>query len=239
MMWALLLAVLLAQDDWIAKLGSDDVDVRAEAKRKLVEGGEKGLPALRKALQGAKDADLKARLLEIMARVGRAQAPAGVKIEIVLPKDPPTLERVWSEDFKVAIRVTNGNDFEVVVWSSFVLEVFDAAGKESPHATYIGAGIRPSGCFLKEGKWITLEPGKSADASSSLKNWTLDFRVVQLGWNLPRAGAYTLACTTSYSRQEFVGRCKGCKERHDDPESPWNRALDLKRTAKAALVVKE
>jgi hypothetical protein len=239
--WILAGAMLstLTQDveGWIVKLASDDVEARAQAKRNLIEAGDRVIPAIRKSLEGAKDVDLRARLREILARVARAEAAGGVKIEIVPLKDPPTVKEVNGKDFKVTLRFTNENDFEVVLWPYFEHEVFQSDGKAAVRTLKIGFGVRPEGCFLKSAQWLIIEPKKSAEISAPLSYNELEFRMMN-GWKFD-AGEYALVFRSSYSRENFVKRCRDKCDNHGDPEKLWNRALDLERTVKGTLTVRE
>jgi hypothetical protein len=59
-----------------------------------------------------------------------------------------------------------------------------------------------------------------------------------IGWQLA-AGKYQLVFTYELDRKAYKALCNsGCKH-HDDPDRPWNKAVEMKRTIKAVLKVKE
>lgn len=72
-MWSLLLIILAAAQDaevdrLVARLGDDAPAAREEAERKLIEKGERALPALRRALESA-DPEVRARAQTAVARI--------------------------------------------------------------------------------------------------------------------------------------------------------------------------
>jgi hypothetical protein len=135
------------------------------------------------------------------------------------------------------IRITNKGTEEATLWPFVSLKIRNEKGEEPKPSTNLGRwGRRKSACFLEAVTFLTLEPGKSIEWPVRPDRYMHDPASI-LGWKLA-AGDYTLTARYSYSRADFVARCKLECESHPDPGRPWNRALELSREATLKITVK-
>ncbi len=228
-----------AQDEfapWIAKLLDKDPEVQEIGQRILLVRGTPALAALRRAREATEDPDAKARLTGLIQRIEQRE-PHGLLFQAGLPKMRLTLGLVNSASFKYALTVRNRSDKTVVLWPFFRLRVLDADGREVGPTSRIGRfGARRSKNLLAGIRFKTLEPGKSWSFQESLARYMHDPDWIT-GWKLPKAGTYTLEFTYEYDRAVQKKRCDPKWELLDDPDQPWNRALEFKHVFRTEMSV--
>lgn len=238
----LLLSLFAFQDvdDWIKKLGADEIEARDEAAKKLAEKGEEALPKLKEALKTAKD-EHKLRIEAVVDRIERAALDKKIKIEIVLPAEAPTLKALKKGRDLLSLKFTNESDRDVVLFAYAPMSVKDADGKDVERNSNLGRwGGRAKSCFLEEqqGMFMTIPAGKSKEIDFGITSYMLDPGVIT-GWKLPKAGTYGLQIHLKFAKADFVRRCKCGAASHADAKSPWNQAVELDRTVEAKLEVKD
>jgi hypothetical protein len=168
-----------------------------------------------------------------------ASAPAADRItfELVAPAPESRPAGGGAQRPVAVIRITNERKEAVTIWPLVEIRIRDANGEDLKPSSSIGRwGRRREPCFLEAVKFVTVEPGRSVEWPVRLERYVHDPGAI-VGWKL-KPGEYTVTARWSFSREEFVGRCKlGC-ESHADPKRPWNLALEVRRDATLAVQVK-
>jgi hypothetical protein len=163
---------------------------------------------------------------------------AAIKIEVVVPKVPVPLADIQDGNTGITLCFKNEGKQPAVLWPFVGLRVLDAKGKEAAQNMQLGRfGLTLKDCFLEEIPFWTVKPGAVKEIKVGLAPYIHDPRIIH-GWDLA-AGKYQLVFTYQYDRKAFKAQCQhGCKH-HDNPERPWNKAIEMKQTVKANLTVKE
>jgi len=209
--------------------GLNDPQRHDRSRDVLLWIGTPALPELQAALAAAQDPERRKDLEGLIAEI-RKREPHGLRFECGLPKMRLTLGLVNGKEFQYVLRVRNQSSETVTLFPYLRLRVLDPEGREVAPASRIGRhGLRFHDCFLEELKFVTLQPGETWSVDDGLASYMHDPEFIT-GWKLPAAGKYTLEFTYAYDRAALKKRCNaGCKA-HDDPERPWNRALELTHT---------
>ena len=243
----LLMLAILAQDalagevdTLLAELSSEKIEIRSEARRKLVERMKtaerpKARALLAERLKAAKDDEVRGALAEAWEPLATLD---DLSLELVLPAAPVSLREARTS-FKFKVRMRNVSPARIVLSDYRAFAVFGADGKETSHSLAIGRwGTRPNGCFLELQPFLALAPGEVRDAEAGLKFYDQDPEMM-LGWSLPAPGTYTLRVTYGFDRKEFRSHCRSGCAGHDDPGRPWAKALEGAKAVEAKLVVRE
>ncbi|MHC4952837.1 MAG: hypothetical protein ACYTGZ_03035 [Planctomycetota bacterium] len=222
----------------IHQLSSEDAAVRKRARASLLWMGTPALPKLREAEKGTKDKEFKARLTAIIQEIVKRE-PHGLKFHVGMPKMRLTLDLVRGREFRYAVTVTNHGDKEVVLYPYLSLRVLDPAGKPVKYARHLGRGGRRRGNKnpLETIKFVTVKPGERWSFTESVAQYMHDPKFIN-GWQIPKAGKYTLEFTYSFDRDALKKRCDPDWELLDHPKSLWNRALTMTHTFRGEMKVK-
>lgn len=149
----------------------------------------------------------------------------------------PTRRQVNSGRFTVKVKITNNSDQPVTVWPCLAVQVFDADDKPVKKSMNIGAsGVRFADSQLEGFKYRELAPGKSYEIVVKLDQYTYDADFVS-GWKITRPGKYRIAMKYEFDREAAKKKYgKGCKVL-DEPDRPWNRAIEFSKSAEVVLDV--
>jgi hypothetical protein len=160
---------------------------------------------------------------------------AGLSLELILPDGPLELRAAHETPF--TIRLINQTDQPQVVWPYVSLQVLDAAGETVRATTNFGRwGRTQEPCFLREVHFVTIAPGEAHEVTATVGSYMWDPGSI-MGWELPGPGTYSLTVTHAYQRAPFTKRCQQPCGDHDQPETPWNQAVEARLTAQRQLVV--
>jgi hypothetical protein len=164
------------------------------------------------------------------------QAP-DLKITLEQPKGDPTLEEVNTGRHTLTVKFENAGKADVLLWPYLSLEVLDSEGKPVRRSMRIGRwGLRKSASIIEDITFLALKPGESKQYKIRLDGYAYDADAIT-GWRLPAAGEYRLVFHYKYNRDEAKKRYgKGCKTL-ENPDMPWNRALEVDRKLEAKLKV--
>jgi hypothetical protein len=221
---------------WLKLLLSPEAADQARAHRVLVAQGTPALPALKKALSEARDEREKARVSAIIGEVEKRE-PHGLRFNAGMPKMRLTLNLVNGDDFEFALSIRNLGGKPVVLWPYLSLRVLDAKGNQLKIASRIGRyGLRQSENLLEEIPFVTLAPGKIWSAKAKLSRYMYDPPWIT-SWSVPAAGTYTMEFTYEFDRAAAKKGCKQDWPKLNDPDQPWNKALELKHTFSTTITV--
>jgi hypothetical protein len=190
---------------------------------------------LRDTLPVVKEAEVRAVLLDAL---DRTRSLEDVSLEAVFPRESLTVREAGSSNTRFRMRVRNGDEDELVVVRDFAPELLDPDGKRVETCLCIGAGLRPSGCFLEASTFLVIPPGHVIEWEESLAAYRGQARVLQ-GWQPARAGTHVLRFTLAFDREAFRKRCRDGCATHGLPDRPWNRAVEGSRSFETRLVLRE
>lgn len=223
----------------VAPLGSEKPEEREAARtqlRALVGRNRKVLRMLvNDLLETQKDPEVRAALIDAVARTYSME---DLSFEAVFPKESLTVREAGSSNTRFRIRLRNTDEEEIALIRDFKLTVLDPEGKPLQTSTYIGAGLRPSGCFLAAAPFLRIPAGHVMEWEEILSSYGGEMRVFQ-GYEPPKPGVYTLRFTVGFDREAFKKLCRDGCAGHDLPDKPWNHALEGKRTFDVKLTVRE
>lgn len=223
----------------VAQLGSEKPEERAAAQAELAKLIARDRKLLRGMIEEALEEEKDAEVREALARAtARTYSLDDVTLEVQFSKPALTVREAGSSKTQFRMRVRNADAGEIVLVRDFGLEVLDPEGKALGTSAYIGAGIRPSGCFLKAAPFITIPGGHVLEWEECLSAYGSEMRAFK-GYEPPRPGAYTLRFTYAYDAAAFKAHCTDRCPGHEDLERPWNRALAGKKVFEVKLVVRE
>jgi hypothetical protein len=229
----LLAAPLLAGgfDALIGKL--KDPGTRESAARALVAQGTPALDELRAA---AADDALKGCIDAIVKEI-EAREPHGLRFHAGVPRMRLTLGHVNGDEMKLAIGVVNRGKETVVLWPYLSMRLLDAKGQEVKPKLHQGRwGRGRSKRWLEEVKYVKLAPGETWGFETALSRYMHDERWID-GWELPEPGTYTIEVTYRFDRAAEKKGCDPAWDALDDPEQPWNRALEMTHVFTAEMTV--
>lgn len=231
-----LLCVPLLAGEFDALIGKlRDEGTREGAARALVAQGTPALPELRAA---AADPALKEQVDAIVKEI-EAREPAGLRFNVGVPKMRLSLAYVNSDEMKVSITIRNRGNETVVLWPYLSMRILDANGKEVKRCQHIGRwGLGRNKQWLANLKYVTLAPGEAWDLATPLANYMHDEKWIE-GWKIPEPGTYTLEVTYRFDRAAAKGTCDPGWDALNDPEKPWNRALEMTHSFTGEMVVAE
>ena len=227
----LLAAPLLAGefDAMIAKL--KDPATREQASRTLVAEGTPALDELRAA---AKDPALKERIEGIVKEI-EAREPKGLRFHAGVPKMRLTLDHVNGDGMKLSIGVTNRGREAVVLWPYFSMRILDANGRMVGRKLHIGRwGLGRPERWLEDVAYVKLAPGEQWGFTTPLSRYMHDDTWVE-GWEVREPGTYTIEVTYRFDRA--AAKKRSTWDGVDDPEKPWNRALEMTHVFTAEMTV--
>ena len=216
----------------IERLGDDDVQVREEAARKLIQLG----PLAKRQLQAARqstDPEIAGRAQDVLGII------YGVRFTLKGAR-----KGVISGTMATAIvvRVTNVTSKEVIHHRKgfkLTLRLLELK-EEAPDKFNLwarGGGRAGSGCILSEGDFVQLKPYESHHVKEQDVR-TLDLEIApdllskdpDLAWKLWTSrgvkmlrGRYAIVMTYRYNRADYVSVCSKKCPTHDDPRMMWNR----------------
>lgn len=231
---ALLLAAPLLAGEFDALIGQlRDPATREGATRSLVA---QGTPALEELRAAAADAALKERIEGIVKEI-EAREPHGLGFTAGVPKMRLTLGYVNSKEMKLAIGVRNRGTETVVLWPYFSLRLLDANGREVTRKLRQGRwGLGRSKRWLEDVKYVTLAPGEKWGFTTPLSLYVHD-DTWREGWEVGEPGTYTIEVTYRFDRAAAKKGSDPAWKALDDPEQPWNRALEMTQVFTAEMVV--
>jgi hypothetical protein len=233
----LLLALPLLAGDLgplLAKL--KDPAAREEAARSLIERGTPALRELREAADA--DAALKEHVDAIAEEIRRRE-PHGLRFHAGVPRMRLTLAHVNGDGMKLSIGVTNRGTETVVLWPCFSLRLLDANGAEVKRSLHIGRwGRGRSKRWIEDVKYVELPPGAKWGFETPLSRYMQDETWIE-GWEVKEPGTYTIEVTYRFDRQSVKKTCDPEWDALDDPEKPWNRALEMTHVFTAEMTVAE
>jgi hypothetical protein len=227
----LLAAPLLAEDldGLLAKLR--DPATREAAARALVEKGTPALDGLRAA---ASDPAIDAIIKEIEAR-----EPKGLLFRVGVPRMQLKLAHVNGDAMKLSIGVVNRGKETVVLWPYLSMRLLDANGQEVKRKLRQGRwGRGRSERWLEQVKYAKLAPGETWEFTTRLSRYMHDEKYIE-GWEVPEPGTYTIEVTYRFDRAAAKKGCDATWEALDDPQQPWNRALEMTHVFRAEMTVAE
>jgi len=220
-------------DAFIKKL--KDPATRESATRVLIAQGTPALEALKAA---AADPALKEHVDAIVKEI-EAREPKGLRFNAGVPKMQLTLAYVNGEDMKLAIGVENRGGETVVLWPYLSMRILDAKGQDVKKSLNIGRwGRGRSKRWLEDLKYIELAPGAKWGTVTPLSRFMLDEEFIE-GWEVPGPGTYTIEITYRFDRAKVKKTCDPEWDALDDPEKPWNRALEMTHVFTAEMTVAE
>ncbi len=229
-----LLAVLLLAGQFDALIGKlRDPATREGAARALVA---EGTPALGELRAAAADAALKECVDAIVKEI-ESREPRGLRFHAGVPKMRLTLADVNANDFKLAIGVVNRGTETVVLWPYLSLRLLDAKGQEVKRKLRQGRwGLGRSKRWLEDVEYVTLAPGETWGFTTPLSLYVHD-DTWREGWEVREPGTYTVEVTYRFDRARAKKGCDPEWEALDDPEQPWNRALEMTHVFTAEMTV--
>jgi hypothetical protein len=162
-----------------------------------------------------------------------------VNITASLTEASPTLRQVNRGTFEVALTIENTDNGDLVLWPFLAVQVLDAKGRPVARSQNIGRwGDRNAPSVLEEIPFVELQPGKALEIQVQLHRYLHDAEAIT-GWQLPGSGNYQLVLRYKYDRTTTKKKYgAGCKM-INDPDRPWNRAVEVDKTTKVKLAVRE
>ena len=230
----LLLAAPLLAGEFDAAIGKlRDPATREAASRSLVE---QGTPALEELRAAAADPALKESIDGIVKEIG-AREPHGLLFRAGVPNMRLDLAHVNGDKMKVSIGVTNRGKENVVLWPYLSLRLLDAKGQEVGKKLHIGRwGRGRSKRWLADVGYARLAPGETWEFTTPLSRYMHDEKFIE-GWEVPEPGTYTIEVTYRFDRAAAKKGSDPAWDALDDPQQPWNRALEMTHVFKAEMTV--
>jgi hypothetical protein len=221
---ARLLVILLLAGEFDAQVEKlRDPLTREGAARALVAAGTPALAELRAA---AADPALKECVLAIVKEIG-AREPHGLRFSAGVPKMRLTLADVNGKEMKLAIRVVNRGSEAVVLWPYFSLRILDANGQEVKPGLKQGRwGLGRPKRWLQDVDYARLAPGEKWGFTTPLSLYVHD-DTWREGFEVREPGKYTIEVTYRFDRAKAKMGSDQEWDALDDPEQPWNRALEM------------
>lgn len=218
-------------DPLLAKL--KDPAAREAAAKSLVERGTPALPELRAA---AADAALKEHVEAIVKEI-EAREPHGLLFRAGVPRMRLTLAHVNGDAMEVSIDVANRGTETVVLWPYLSLRLLDAKGEPVGRNYHVGRwGRGRSKQWIADLEYVKLAPGEKWGFTTPLSRYVRDEAWIE-GWEVPEPGTYTIEVTYRFDRAAAKKTCDPAWEKLDDPEQPWNRALEMTHVFTAEMTV--
>jgi len=222
----------------LTPLGAEKPEEREAARAELARLVARNRKVMRMLLydllEEQEDAEVRAALIQGLSKTYSME---DLSLEVLFPKESLTVREAGSSNTRFRMRVRNNDDEELVLIRDFKLEVLGPEGKPLKTSTYIGAGVRPSGCFLAAAPFLRIPAGHVMEWDECLSAYGAEMRVYQ-GYEPPRPGTYTLRFTVAFDRAAFKKACRDGCVGHDQAEQPWNCALEGKRTFDVKLSVR-
>jgi len=212
-----------------------DPATRESATRALIA---QGTPALEELRAAAADPAIKEQVEAIVKEIEERE-PHGLRFTAGVPKMRLTLADVNREDMKVSIGVQNRGTETIVLWPYLSMRILDVNGQEVKKSTNIGRwGRGRSKRWLEDLKYIELAPGAKWATVTPLTRFMFDESFIE-GWEVPEPGTYTIEFTYRFDRAKAKKTCDPEWDALDDPEKPWNRALEMTHVFTAEMTVAE
>lgn len=167
-----------------------------------------------------------------------AASNKSLKMTAVTPMSPLTVRSVNSEKFLISVLIKNVSTKPVVIYPHMTIELFDSDDQAVKKTLAIGRnGFRISNSALEGIHFVTLANGESHEIKVNLKRYRYD-PVFISGWKIRRPGKYSIKLQYKFDRKQVkkdFGR--GCVS-IDDPNQPWNKAIEMDQTQFVKLNVK-
>jgi len=218
-------------DSLIGKLR--DPETRESATRVLVA---RGTPALGELRAAAADPGIKECVEAIVKEIEKRE-PHGLRFNAGVPKMRLTLAYVNSDDMSLSVSVRNLGPETLVLWPYFSMRILDANGAEVKKSVHLGRwGRGRSARWLEGVEYVTLEPGRNWGFTTPLSRYMHDDTWIE-GWEVPEPGTYTIELTYHFDRAAAKKSCDPKWDALDDPEKPWNRAVEMTHVFTGEMVV--
>ncbi len=223
---------------WIEELGSDSIEVREKATRKLLETGATAKPYL-EAAAATSDPEVSARARCVLNRL--------FPLRIAFDFDPARGDATKPLSFSIAFVATDeGGRLFHPAGLSYRVELLELRGEARGCCSWLrGSGRWSSHCLLSDSDFVRLDPdeahesrqedvrGHSIEVSQDVLRKNPESRNWALGW----PGRYRVTAEYRFSRKAYRDQCdKGCSG-HDDPSMPWNRCPEASLRAQAEFVI--
>jgi hypothetical protein len=166
-----------------------------------------------------------------------AQKPQSLSLSVDLPNMRPTVAEFNEGQFKVVVTITDCGRDNVVVWPYFSIKILDAKGEPVPPSRQSSRYMRSNErSVLEEMDFVNLRPGQAYGVEVNFRVGMNDPQVIT-SYQLPGKGEYTLQFNYHFDReaikQQFGVGCKNL----DDPDRPWNRAVDFAKKVEVKIDV--
>lgn len=185
-----------------------------------------------------------AGILLIFGAVGEAANPKPspaqepvLEFQVEGPKSPVSLAEVNSRALAITFKIRNLSDREVVVWPFLELHLIAPDGKPLQRALNRGRFGASAGSLIESINFVTIAAGKAHEMKFNLRLFEYDLMTLT-GWRIEERGTYTLKMQYVFDRKaakKALGQ--GCKDL-GNAQKPWNRAIEVKKTAALKLIVK-
>lgn len=161
-----------------------------------------------------------------------------IKITTHISESPLSVQSVNSDDFAIVVKLHNTTKKEVVVSPFLSVELLDADGRPVQKSKNIGRnGFRMTDSALEGISFVSIAAGKTHEIKVNLKHYKYDPLKIT-GWRINEAGDYQLKMRFQFDRKHAKKTLgKGCLT-IDEPQQPWNQALEVDESFKVKFKVK-